>query len=73
MTVKDLKDFLERCDDDAPVIAYTPDGELVDAFAKTINVTESLDFYNIKTRQKTYEINKYGGNGEAVVITVDAK
>ena len=73
MTVKELKDFLEGCDDEIPVIVYTSDGELVDAFAKTINVTESPGFYNTRTGQKAYEINKYGGTAKAVVLTVDVK
>jgi len=70
MTINDLRNILDKYNnEDAPVVCYNANGDLVDIFIESINVREQ-GFYNQQYKQRSYE-REYSGGEKAVLITVD--
>ena len=69
MTIKELRNILDKYNDEAPVVCYNANGDIVDIFIESINVREQ-NVYNRQHNQRSYE-KEYSGGDEAMLITVD--
>jgi hypothetical protein len=73
MTIRELKDILEKYDDNIPIVAYLPDKNyVVDIFIEPINV-RNLGNYDITNRQNPqmhYEV-EFSYGDEAVLVSVE--
>jgi hypothetical protein len=68
MTVRELKELLEECNDHFPVVAYTPDGNVVDIYLAQIDA-ESKGKYN--GRQHSYKVSGNWRRNNAVLISTE--
>ena len=69
MTVSELKSFLDRYDDNLPVVVYAPEeNTLVDAFVKNVYAND-IGPYKRDHNQKCYEMNGSGGSDEVVLLS----
>jgi hypothetical protein len=74
MTVRELKDILDKYDDNLPVVVYTSDKNyVIDIFIEPINI-RYLGNYDISNRQATqryYDVETSFSGEEAVLISVE--
>jgi len=68
MTVRELKELLDGCNDHFPVVAYSLDGNVVDIYLAQIDA-ELKGQYN--GRQKCYKLSDTWRRNNAVLISVD--
>jgi len=67
MTIKDFRKILDKYEDEAPVVCYNANGDLVEIFIESINVREQSGY---NRQQKSYE-KEFSGGDEAMLITVE--
>lgn len=76
MTVRELKEILDKYDDSIPVVAYTSDKDyVIDIFIESINVRYlgSHGIANRQYRQAYYDVEKSYSGDEAVLVSLEPR
>jgi hypothetical protein len=74
MTVGELKEILEKYEDNLPVVAFTSDKNyVIDVFIESINVRclGKQNTMNRRSSQSYYDVETLSGGDEAVLVSIE--